>query len=663
VSFLVALALGIAGLAAAPLIAHLFRRGRVREQPFPPAALVPRARSVARESRRLEDRLLFAVRALIILGLAVLGATPLVQCSRLTLARSGGASVALAIVLDDSLSMRAQLSSGKTRWERARAGALELSRSARRGDALSVVLAGRPARVLLPPTTDLEAVRRALTEAPITDRSTDLAQAVQLARSLVADLPQRDKQVAVLSDFAAEPPTDGRPAIWAPLPELAEPVLDCAVISAERQSSHLDATIACNSGKAAEGRKLEALAADPMIDGSAGKEALASAALAARGGVQTVSVSLPKSGEALGVRLSGGDAIAHDDLGSVSRGTAAFTVGVFSDPARSSPSTGGRTLLEQALAALGGDITVRPLSVLPEDANDLRSLSALLLDDPPGLGPEVRDALAGWLSRGKVAVAFLGPRAERVQLGSTLEPFAHGAVRWEATEQKGLDPASLAWLGPEAAALAELRPRGRARLDGADLPGSRVRARWSDGAPFLLERDHERGLVLSFGLPASAEDSDLPLRPGFLALLDHVLELARERSGPERSAPGTPWRFSVSQHPELRGPGGRLAPSDADQSDAERVFFPELAGRYLVKTVDGTHERRVTLDPLEITTEPREVAAAASTAGPNAASPGVDVSSELVMLLLGLVALELGLRAARAFATLRHRRDERVAAE
>ena len=312
-SFLVALALGIAGLAAAPLIAHLLRRGRVREQPFPPAALVPRARSVARESRRLEDRLLFAVRALMILALAVLGATPLVQCSRLTLARSGGASVALAIVLDDSLSMRAQLRAGKTRWERARAGALELSRSARRGDALAVVLAGRPARVLLPPTTDLEAVRRALNEAPITDRSTDLAQAVQLARSLVADLPQRDKQVAVLSDFAADPPTDGRPAIWAPLPELAEPVLDCAVISAVRQSTHLDATIACNSGKAAAGRKLEALAGDPLIDDSAGNQALASTALAERGGVQTVSVALPKSGEALGVRLSGSDAIAHDD--------------------------------------------------------------------------------------------------------------------------------------------------------------------------------------------------------------------------------------------------------------------------------------------------------------------------------------------------------------
>ena len=662
-SFLVALALGIAGLAAAPLIAHLFRRGRVREQPFPPAALVPRARSVARESRRLEDRLLFAIRALIILALAVLGATPFVQCSRLTLARSSGASVALVIVLDDSLSMRARLASGKTRWERARAGALELSRSARRGDALAVVLAGRPARVLVSPTTDIDAVRSALAEVPATDRATDLGQAVQLARSLVADLPQRDKQVAVLSDFAADPPTPGKPPVWAPLPELAEPVLDCAVISAVRQSSRVDATIACNSGKAAEGRRLEALAGDPSIDDEGTKEPLASAPIMARGGVQTVSVSLPKNSEALGVRLSGGDATPHDDVGSVSRGTSAFSVGVFSDPSRSSPSTGGRTLLEQALSALGGDVTLRPLAVLPEDANELRNLAALVLDDPPGLGPEVRDALSAWLSRGKVAVAFLGPRAERVQLGSTLEPFAHGAVRWEKTDQKGLDPASLAWLGPEAAALSELLPRARARLDGADLPGARVRARWSDGTPFLLERDHERGLILTLGLPTSADESDLALRPAFLALLDHVLELARERSGPERSAPGAPWRFSVSQQPELRGPGGKLAPSAAGQSEGERIFVPELAGRYLIKTVDGSHERTVTLDPAEITTDPREAPTAESGPAEAATAPGVDVSSELVLLLLVLVGLELGVRATRVLGTRRRRRDERVAAE
>ena len=56
----------------------------------------------------MEDRALFATRAAAVGLLAVLGATPLVRCSRLSLQRSGGASVAMAIVLDDSMSMRAR---------------------------------------------------------------------------------------------------------------------------------------------------------------------------------------------------------------------------------------------------------------------------------------------------------------------------------------------------------------------------------------------------------------------------------------------------------------------------------------------------------------------------------------------------------------------------
>jgi hypothetical protein len=337
-------------------------------------------------------------------------------------------------------------------------------------------------------------------------------------------------------------------------------------------------------------------------------------------------------------------------------------VGVVSDPTRSSPSTGGRTLLEQALSALGEDIALRPLSVLPEDPAELSRLSALILDDPPGLGPEVREALTAWIARGKVAVAFLGRRVENVQLGSTLEPFAHGAVRWQQSPAQGLNTNTVAWLGPEAAALNQLAPKGRPLLEGADLPGARVLGRWQDGAPFLFERQLERGLVLTLGLSASADDSDLPLRPAFLALLDHILELARERSGPARSAVGTSWRFSASQHPELRGPGGALHSSEPAQDDGERVFVPELAGRYLVKTVDGSHERAVTLDPQEVSAEPRPSPVGSAAAAGPAPSSGVDVSGEVVWLALGLVALELTLRGARLSRTLRRRRDERVAA-
>ena len=108
-SFITVFALGLSLLVAAPTLAHLLRRGRATEQAFPPASLVPVTRATARERSKLEDRGLLLLRALTILCLAMLGAGPLVRCSRVALGRSGGASVAIAIVIDDSASMRTRL--------------------------------------------------------------------------------------------------------------------------------------------------------------------------------------------------------------------------------------------------------------------------------------------------------------------------------------------------------------------------------------------------------------------------------------------------------------------------------------------------------------------------------------------------------------------------
>src|SRR3954468_5914058 len=104
-SFLSVLALAIGILVVAPYIAHRLRRKRAEEHPFAPARLVPATPPKARARARLEDRWLFMIRAGSVIALAVLGASPLVRCSRLALSR-GGASVAVAIVLDDSMSMR-----------------------------------------------------------------------------------------------------------------------------------------------------------------------------------------------------------------------------------------------------------------------------------------------------------------------------------------------------------------------------------------------------------------------------------------------------------------------------------------------------------------------------------------------------------------------------
>src|SRR5262249_21689555 len=174
-----------------------------------------------------------AIRASLILSLALLGATPLVRCSRLSLARPTGASVALALVIDDSHSMRSRASDGSTRWKLAIEGARQLLASARDGDAVAIVLGGRPARLALAATSDLRAAAGALSELEPSDRATDIAGAMALARSSLKQLPQVDKRVVLFSDLAGEQIPEGTPRAWAPLATLRRSAPNCAVISAD----------------------------------------------------------------------------------------------------------------------------------------------------------------------------------------------------------------------------------------------------------------------------------------------------------------------------------------------------------------------------------------------------------------------------------------------
>ncbi|MEM9877287.1 MAG: BatA domain-containing protein, partial [Myxococcota bacterium] len=154
-SFLTLAALAVGLLVAAPIVAHLLRRKPPEEVAFTAVDLVPATTATAQRRNALEDRALFFVRAIAVLALAILGATPFVTCQRLSLARDGGASVAIAIVLDDSMSMQAA-TPGETvsRFDRAPEGARGLLAGRREGDAGAVVLARAPPRGDHPATTN-----------------------------------------------------------------------------------------------------------------------------------------------------------------------------------------------------------------------------------------------------------------------------------------------------------------------------------------------------------------------------------------------------------------------------------------------------------------------------------------------------------------------------
>jgi hypothetical protein len=373
--------------------------------------------------------------------------------------------------------------------------------------------------------------------------------------------------------------------------------------------------------------------------------ALASATLDARTGAQSVTLGVSVKDALLAVRLTGEDGLAHDDLAPVSPDENALGVAVVADSARSGVVTGGATPLEQALAALEAELALRPLAVLPDEQSELDTFGLIVLDDPRGLGPEARAALGGFVERGGLAVALLGPSVESVEIGATLEPFAFGAARWEKKPGvPGAKVSSLGWVGPEAASLSDLALEGRVVLDAGRLRDARVVAEFADGAPFIIERELGRGTAVTVTLPSSPAESDFALRPGFVALLDHFVGEAKQRKGVRRSVVGASWSFGQAR-PRVEGPEGPLELLETNQG---RVASPALRGLYRVVDAGREELRTAVLEVDEITLEPRPPATEKMAEAVPDGVRGVDVSNEFGWALLVLLALELALRVARA---------------
>jgi hypothetical protein len=639
VSFLTTVALAVAVLIAVPFLAHRLRRRRAHEQPFPPARLVDAAPPQARRRSRLEDRALFATRSAAVLALAVLGATPFVRCSRLSLQRTGGASIAMAIVLDDSMSMNAD-AGGRSRFERARQGAHEVLASAREGDAVAVVLAGSPARVVLGATTDLTAARQAVDSLESSDRATDLEGAIVLGADLVARLPQVDRRIVLLSDLA-DGHSDG-PALgagtpiplWVALPDLSADTPDCAVLRADRKGARVRVAVACGPTHSAAGRAV-------ILEDAKGNELGRATVGSAPDAELTVALSAADAAVDH-ARLSGSDAVASDDRAPVVPESARAAIAVVADDADETVATGGPPPVEQALGALKLDLDVTPIPAVPDRVEDLSANLGVVIDDPAGFTPEQRHALAAFIDGGGAVLLAVGPHAGAAPLGATLEPIVTQTVSWGETTVPGASPAA-GLLATAGSSLADLGAARRATLSPADVGAFEPLVRWQDGAPLVGRRTMGRGEAWVITLPLSINASDLALRPGFLALLDAWVRAARTRAAPQRSDVGTPWVFPGAGDVRVQGPSGPVA--TAREGGILRVVPPRI-GAYRV-TIDGKTEIRIA-SPVERELDMRPRATTLATAGATVRAPrgSVDASGPVAIALLGLMAIELALRLA-----------------
>lgn len=629
-TFAIPLALLVLLAWAGPLIAHALRQGPAEPLEFPAARLVASERATTQKRRRLRDPWLLFVRVLAIGCLAVLGAAPFVACDRLALERNGGASVAVVIVLDDSGSMR-MVDAGKSRFERAVEGARELLESARSGDTFALILVGHPARIALPLSGNFRLLNGTLEALTVRDRRTDLEGALALAQRTLADSTRGDKRLIVLSDQAARAPTlPVDVSVSMPISDLARPFENCGVIGATLAHRAVEGQIACTSPRAAVGRTVEVR--------DAGGRVLARAPVS-----DYVTLDVGETHGALSLVLQavsseGVDQLAEDDALSVIPQARGLSIGISVDPRRSSSPGSSATVLSAALSSLGEDLHPIELSALPERAQDFEGLSALILDDPPGLTPETSSALEGFAKNGGVLFTLLGPRIGRAPLGSTFFPLTPVAPTWDESSvgaaRRGSDV-----LGALTEGWVDLEPRGRAVVPDP-LSEATVLARFSDEKPLVFETALELGLSIVALLPSSVDVSDFALRPAFLALLDHVASEARLRRGVGATSVGEAWTVPVDAI--VTGPFGRVS------LDSQRVI-PDAAGRYVIESGAQQLVRHALRDADETTVQPTKWAAPVGKDSGAKARQRVDVSREVALALLLLTAAEIAIRTRRTF--------------
>jgi Ca-activated chloride channel family protein len=149
--------------------------------------------------QRLRRSLLLLLQLLLVLLLAALAARPFLE-------RPAGLAQDLVLVIDTSASMAAT-DVAPDRLTAAKALALDALRDLPAGGKVSVIAAGRTARVVVNATTDLGRVRAAVEDLAVSPASGDLGDALNLADALAARSGDAEILVATDAALATKPTT------------------------------------------------------------------------------------------------------------------------------------------------------------------------------------------------------------------------------------------------------------------------------------------------------------------------------------------------------------------------------------------------------------------------------------------------------------------------
>lgn len=588
----------LAGLVAIgiPIVAHLLRRQKLRRQTLPTIAFLHRIHATRAARLRIVDALLLAARIALVVALVLVAAAPFRVVESSLLDRQH----ALAIVFDDSLSMSA-MDEGTTLIERAAALSAEQLESLPEGSEVSVVLAGRPARVWLRRSSDFDMVRSAFREIdPRSTRAGALCDAVGAAVELLLQSELVDRRLLVISDF-----TSGTGAEECEWPTRGIRVAFETVATEEPDNRRIASVEIVGDLDSPDGRTLDVEIEGPPADTEQNVRLR-------RRGQETQRAPVIRSNErgeaaltldptlldaVVELRLDPDDALPGDNVrGVLLRSDTIHVLLVDGDP---HPDPRKR---ETAFIAHALDVAPRigrAFAVETLDAQDL-SESAIIRSDVVVLANATLDAK--WLP---LIQRFVGGGGSLwITAGDRINPRVYGSVlrellpgRYTATR---MEPAPVGLRSDRLPELRQARVRARTPIAETSLDAV-VTARFGDGTPAMVEHRYRSGRVAMFASTIDDAWTDLPYQPVFVPFVLDALERLAGRTEhtvqpyASVSLPGS----TSTQRIQVVTPTGRTV----DLAEADRVGFRDTgeigAYRVLVNGVVGERFAFVVDPPAE----------------------------------------------------------------
>ena len=635
----------LGGLAAVvlPTIIHLLSRRRARRVRFAPMELLLRSQKRTARSIRLRQLLLLLVRTIFIFAIAAAVVRPLLTDE--PVAGSTTAPVVVVIAIDVSASMQARLD-GRTAFDLARARANEAINGLPQDVRVGLVACDAEPRDLVVPGFDRAAVVAALQAITVGAAWADVGACAQRAAGLAATVVVEgdasttgERRVVIVSDFAAHGFARGgtstvdakglRIDLLPALDEAAPPnhgILDIELVPGA-QGLGVRFTTARYGGPDVE------VAADLFIGEARGARlALPFSSGSVLDRVFTApnppaNTDGPRVDDTIAVAL-GDDALSLDNVVVLpNEERPSVNVLVVDGEPDAVPFSDEVYYLTQALsssrAGISGQSRLAVTVLSPEkvDAASLVGVDVVILANVARLSVPASAAVVSHVEAGGGLLLTMGDQVDvdayNRELGGVLPAVLRGIKR-----QTLLDDASVsdvlgltrfkadhpilrafAGSGEGLPGLARVRTTATMLVEPDPRAPREILARFTNDAPALMERavgNSGQGRVLLLTTSIDREWTDLPIRPGFLPLVEQIVLYLGRALDDER-----PRIVRVGEIRALTLPAGSTAAYvtrpdgteitvDVDASGVAASFTDtSRVGLHKVAAVDAAGQRRL----------------------------------------------------------------------